>query len=161
TVDMLNRPAPHRLRFSPQADDALREFETWLEPQLAQGEELSHLAGWANKLPGAVARLAGILHMADEVGKGEGQQVISVPTVQAAVRLGKNYLLPHAQAAFGLMGADPRVEVAHAVLTWLSIEYERRRNESRESGEHGGPTFSRRDIHQGRRKRFRTVDDVD
>src|SRR5262249_4752323 len=37
---------PWRLAFSPEADVAMRALEEWLEPQLAEGEELSLLAGW-------------------------------------------------------------------------------------------------------------------
>src|SRR5262249_27741798 len=59
TVDDAGRPAPRLLDFSPGADRALRGFQDWLEPQLADGEPLSFLAGWANKLAGAVARTAG------------------------------------------------------------------------------------------------------
>ena len=41
------------LVFSVGADQELQNLERWLEPQLAEGEELSCLAGWANKLAGA------------------------------------------------------------------------------------------------------------
>src|SRR5262249_397651 len=47
TVGEDGRPAPHYLTFSPSADEVLRDLERWLEPQLADGEELSLLAGWA------------------------------------------------------------------------------------------------------------------
>src|SRR5262249_17970536 len=57
-------PSPSPLPFGPEAAHVLRDLETWLEPPLADGEELSHLAGWANKLAGACARVAGILHLA-------------------------------------------------------------------------------------------------
>jgi hypothetical protein len=97
--------APHWLESSTEADQLLEAFERWLEPQLARGEELSHLAGWPQKLVGAVARIAAVLHMAATAGRGQAWQVpIREDTVAAAIRLGKDYLLPHAQAAFGLMG---------------------------------------------------------
>ena len=44
----------HRLKFSPEADDVMRDFEGWLEPQLVPGAELSYLAGWPQKLAGLV-----------------------------------------------------------------------------------------------------------
>src|SRR5262249_10603968 len=94
----------------------------WLEPQLAPDKELTSLAGWANKLAGAIARLAGILHMAKS---WNGQNIqfshtIDIRTVEAAIRIGRDYLLPHARAAFGLMGADERAEDAKRVLRWLA-----------------------------------------
>jgi hypothetical protein len=158
TTDMTGRPAPHWLRLSPPADSALREFERWLEPRLAEGEELSYLAGWANKLAGAIARIAAILHVADAVADDAKASLapISGSTVNAAICLGRDYLLPHAQAAFGLMGADPRIEIARAVLEWIA-----RSGESSEYSKSTPPSVSRRDVHQGCRRKFQSVDDVD
>jgi hypothetical protein len=158
TTDKDGRPAPHWLRFSAAAESALRAFEQWLEPQLAVGEELAYLAGWANKLAGAIARIAGILHIAEAVGdESKGcLDPISETTVNAAIYLGRDYLLPHAQAAFGMMGADPRMETARAVLDWIA-----RQVEDVEYVESAPLTFSRREIHQGCRRRFKSVDDLD
>src|SRR5207253_1574599 len=65
----LGRPAeaernapPQILHLDPEARCLLREFEAWLEPRLGLEGEFALLAGWGNKLAGAVARLAGILH---------------------------------------------------------------------------------------------------
>jgi Protein of unknown function (DUF3987) len=113
------KPVPHWLHFSAGADAAMRAFEAWLEPRLAEGEEIGHLAGWANKLAGAVARIAGILHLAAAAG-GAAPGAVSREAAESAIRIGRDYLLPHALAAFGLMGADPRVEEAKRVLTWLA-----------------------------------------
>jgi hypothetical protein len=67
-----------------------------------------------------VARIAGILHMAATLGDGAPWQApISADTVTAAIRLGREYLLPHAIGAFNLMGADPRLEDGLRVLRWL------------------------------------------
>src|SRR5262249_2837373 len=137
------------LRFTPEADDVLADFERWLEPQL--GEELALLAGWANKLAGAVARLAGGLHVAEHIcNAGELSRHVGPATVENAIRLGRDYLLGHAQAAFGVMGADPRLEATRAVLRSL------RELSSVNSGTivTGGPFVSRRDIHRKHHRRF-------
>jgi hypothetical protein len=107
------------LYFSPEADAVMAELELWVEPRLAEGEELHYLAGWAQKLAGAVARVAGALHIAGTEGG-----TISAATVEKAVRLGKEYLVPHAVAAFGLMGADPRIGDARRIVRWLSSNRE-------------------------------------
>jgi hypothetical protein len=122
-VGLGGKPCPHWLRFSPEADQELRELERWLEPQLAEGEPLSFLAGWGSKLAGAVARIAGILHVSWAVGQGASWQgPIAAATVRLAIRLGREYLLPHAQAAFNLMGADEELEKAQRVLAWILRE---------------------------------------
>jgi hypothetical protein len=152
------KAAPHWLNFSPEADQEMERFESWLEPQLKEGEVLSHLAGWANKLAGAVARIAAILHVADAVSKdgARWQPMIGGETVAAAVRFGRDYLLPHAMAAFGVMGADGKTEDARHI--WESIC---RHGESSEYGEYAPLRLSRRDIHQLNRRRFQTAESLD
>jgi hypothetical protein len=106
------------LEFSAAADEELKRLERWLEPRLAEGQPLFRLDGWANKLAGAVARLALISHMAAEVG-GRWKDPVARKVVEAAVDLGRNYYLPHAEAAFGLMGADEKAKDAARVAAWL------------------------------------------
>jgi hypothetical protein len=149
------------LRFSPEGDRLMEEFETWLEPQLAEGEDLSFQGGWANKLAGAVARIAGGLHMAEHIacGRAQWEAEIDAATVEAAIRLGQGYFLPHALAAFGIMGADPRIQDARHV--WGSIC---RRSVSHVSHVSVGPPLirvSRRDLHNWNQKRFPAVAELD
>jgi replicative DNA helicase len=128
------------LRFSSEADARLREFETWLEPQLARDGELGGIADWASKLAGAVARFAGILHAAKHVDiEAPWGRPVALETVERAITLGNFYLI-HARAAFAAMGADPEVERAEHVLSWI-----RRRHVSE---------FSERNAYQGMKGRF-------
>ncbi|HVS37903.1 MAG TPA: YfjI family protein [Gemmataceae bacterium] len=153
-----NKPAAHLLRFSAEADRTMQDFERWLEPQLAEGEDLSLLAGWANKLAGAAARIAGSLHVMEALSTGQPcSRPIGAQTVAAAIKLARDYFLPHAQAAFALMGADGKIADARHV--WVSIA--RRRNEFSECSENGASRLSRRDIHQWNRRRFPTVEALD
>jgi hypothetical protein len=151
---------PCTLTFSPEADRELQAFERWLEPRLAPGEELSYLAGWANKLAGACVRIAGVLYLAEAVGETSPGRERPVPAalVERAVKFGRDYLLPHAQAAFGLMAADEKV--ADATRLWQAV---RRLCESSECSERHPPTLSRRDIHQAARTRqhFRQAEEID
>jgi hypothetical protein len=150
--------SPHRLRFSAEADAALQELERWLEPQLGPEGELSLLAGWANKLAGAVARLAGVLHVAGCVGLGTGWNFpLGAAAVREAVRLGKEYLLPHAQAVFCLMGADERVPDARRVLAWLRRQFSENLNSLKASQ----PEVKRSDLHAGVWGGSRTVDQME
>jgi hypothetical protein len=146
------------LPFSGEADQALEQFERWLEPQLAEGEELSHLAGWANKLAGTCARVAGILHLAAAVADvAADQPTISPATALAAIRIGRDYLLPHAQAAFELMGTDTRLEDAKRLVGWL------RNSVNSVNCVNGGPVLvvSQRDLHANVLGSRRTVEDVE
>ena len=135
------------LRLSTEAAKRVTEFQAWVEPQLADHAELGTMTDWAGKLVGLVARIAGLLHMAEHWNADAPWTVpIACETVEAAVRIGE-YLIPHARAAFALMGADPAVEDAKRVLAWI-----RRK---------GLRTFSKRDAFNGLRGRFRKVLDLD
>jgi hypothetical protein len=141
-VDETGKEVPNWLHFSASADGAMRDFEAWIEPLLAPGGELFSLAGWANKLAGAVARIAAILHVARAIGEGQRWNIpVSRETVLAAIRLGRDYLLPHAKIAFGLMGADPRVSDAEKVLDWLAYSV------NSVNSVNGVRLLSKRDVH--------------
>ena len=145
------------LHFSPGADEALRVFERWLEPQLAEGEPLSYLAGWASKLAGAIARLSLILHMAGTLGVGNPwNEPISRETVEAAIALGRDYFLPHAQAAFGMMGADERERDAARAVSWLASDAKCENVKAWK----GVPLVSKRDIQAGVFGGSRSADEV-
>jgi hypothetical protein len=160
TVDEAGGPSPRWLRFGPEAEQAMRAFELWLEPQLREGEPLSYLAGWANKLAGAAARIAGILHVAAAFESGLSWDApVAEETASAAISLARYYLLPHAQAAFGLMGDDPVAEDARRVIRWL----QERNSVNSVDCVNGGPlsTVSKRDLHANVFGSRRTVEEVD
>jgi hypothetical protein len=150
------KPSANIIRFSAEADAEMQNLERWLEPQLAEGEDLSHLAGWANKLAGAVARIAGVLHMTSVFA---WQKPISRETVLDAIAIGRDYLLPHAQIAFSMMGADGTLDDAKSL--WASIC--RRLRDSAHSAHSASapPRFSRRDCLNWNRRRFKKAEDLD
>jgi hypothetical protein len=153
TTDEAGLPAPHWLHFSPGADQALRQLERWLEPRLGEGGELFYLAGWANKLAGAAARVAAILHVCEAaVTSGERQAEVAEPTARAAIRLARDYLLPQARAAFSLMGANARVEDAKQVLRWVRANCANSAKRIQ-----GGARLSKRAIFEGCKGRWPTV----
>ena len=123
---------PALLTLDREASELLLIFERDLEPRLAAGSgDLAQLAGWAAKLAGATCRLAGLLHLAEQLRDGWARP-IGPDTFAAAVRLA-DYLIEHARAVFDLMGADARVEDARWLLDWISRS--------------GRAQFTRRDAH--------------
>jgi hypothetical protein len=151
------KPAANVIRFSPEADAAMQQFERWLEPQLAEGEDLSYLAGWANKLAGTMARIAGVLHMAAGF---TGQEPIRRQTVLDAILIGRDYLLPHAKIAFGMMGSGDSIDDAKAVWESICQQPDGSSAHSAHSA-HGVGHFSRRDCFHWNRRRFEKAEDLD
>ncbi|HZO25554.1 MAG TPA: YfjI family protein [Chloroflexota bacterium] len=140
------------LPFSEPATVRLRDFARAVEPRLAPDGDLDPLVDWASKLVGAVARIAGLLHLASLAQplppspcEGEGLG-LGVSSVDAAVILA-DYLIAHARAAYAAMGADPTIAHLPVLLAWL------RRS--------GLQVFSRRDAQRAVGPRLRSAADLD
>lgn len=145
-----NDGRPHTLQFSPEAISEFEQFEAWREEQLRPGGLLATCAGWGNKLGGLCVRLCGQFHVADGLREGTAWQnaTISIEVVRRAVRLCREYAVPHARAAFARMGESPAVVGAKAVLRWLS-----KRNAPLAD-------FKKRDVFNACRGTFDTVDEL-
>jgi len=98
--------------------DAARE--TWLtfaeEIEAGQGERgaLEAIGDWSSKLPGAAARIAALFELAEH---GPTAEAVNLDVTEKAVQLCR-LLIPHAQAAFGLLGADSVDGDAAAIVKW-------------------------------------------
>jgi hypothetical protein len=163
-TDDNGRPQLRVLRFSHDADGALQDFERWLEPQLGDGAVLFWLSGWANKLAGAVARIAGILHAAESISRQRPEpwrHTISRATVERAIQLGREYLLPHATAAFGVMEANEETAKAQRVLSWLAERFVTSVTGVTREKESSFLEVSRRVIHRALHRVFLKAEDVD
>jgi hypothetical protein len=142
-----DQPTPHYLKLSEKARQRLMKFAKWIEPQLGDAGDLVSMREWAGKLAGAVVRIAGILHMAQHAGdEAPWSGPIEASTMRDAIQIGQ-YLIPHAQAAFDQMGADPLVQHAKYVQAWMARK--------------GLPTLKGRDIFEGTKGRFKRVAKLD
>jgi hypothetical protein len=171
---------PQRLQL---ADDARSDFERFLcehEPRLAvSGGALAGMQDWASKLPGAVGRIAGILHLITEAerflqrsssdqtqehrNEHEPQRPrtrvrfepwstpISASTVQAAITIG-HYLTAHAEHAFSMMGMTSGLGGQVLADAWHVVRWVR-------NGDHH--TFTQSQLQQQNRSRFHKASDVD
>jgi DNA polymerase-1 len=140
--------APHVMKFTAAANEAVLAFERWIEPQLATGQPLCQTAGWANKLAGAVVRIAVCFHVADALAEGRNWTTgVGPEPVERAVRLAKVYFIPHALVAFAVMGTSEEMLVARKA--WKKI-VAGRVNE-----------FSRRDLQRDNRTDLDTAEKID
>jgi replicative DNA helicase len=109
---------PMIISLDPAAAAVLLELERELEPRLdPETGDLAHVEGWAAKLAGATARIAGLLHLAEHLRAGWARPV-EAETMHAAVAVAR-YLTDHALAVFGLMGADPALADTRYVFDWI------------------------------------------
>jgi len=135
---------PHYLTLSPEALDDLHWLMTKIEPELGIGRRLDCMQDWGGKLAGAVVRIAGILHSVEHTNR-PWDTLISQQSMAAAIAIGL-YLVPHARAAFELMGADAELEGAKTILRWIKQKHL--------------TEFSARDVHRAMQRRIKKAEDV-
>jgi len=129
--------ARHLLRLDGQALSLWAQYADDVERRQAEGGDLRALKYWASKLAGAVARIAGGLHLAEHAGRGcPWTRPLAPATVAAAWAIGE-YLIPHAQAAYGDMGEGADAKTARRLLKWVLRT--------------GPAEFTLRDCHQAHR----------
>ncbi|GMU22149.1 MAG: hypothetical protein AMXMBFR13_22370 [Phycisphaerae bacterium] len=140
------QPHPRTIFLHADAHTTWKVFQREVETDMRPGGRFEHCTDWGGKLPGAIARIAGLIHCAQFAHDGPEKYPIDVDTMSRAIELGKLFAL-HALAVFDLMGRDPATEAARRVLAW--VERERR------------PLFSRRDCWHDLRGTFKTVSEIE
>lgn len=131
---------PKVLPFTDPARDVWLDFAAEIEAGQVDGGKFKSIIDWTSKLPGAAARIAGLIELADV---GLGADSVSQVAVERAVAL-CTLLIPHAHEAFGLLGADSIEGDASAILKWtIANRY---------------TTFKRSTCQKAMEGRFRSVD---
>jgi hypothetical protein len=106
------------LRLDEQAREA---FDAFRAPAHHEGRLIGDLApirAWGSKMPGLVARVSGLLHMADH-GVGGLRVPVSCGTVSRAVRFAEDYLIPHAFVLHEVAAESAERRAARDILAWI------------------------------------------
>jgi hypothetical protein len=137
---------PAVLTLTPTAHKAMLTIEEAVEPTLAGDGELAPLADWGAKYVGAIARIAGILHLGEQGPDVGPRAAVTATTIEAAWQIGR-YFKACAVNAFTEMGTD--YVTADAVYLLERIE------------RLGADEVSERDLHAASsRARFATKGDL-
>lgn len=107
--------APTILDLSDEARELWLVFSEKVERNQGDGGRFESISDWSGKLPGAVARIAALLELAQSRGEA---RTVGADCMRRAVRLA-SLLIPHAEAAFRLLGADAVEDDARALLRWI------------------------------------------
>ncbi|MER6064855.1 YfjI family protein [Streptomyces sp. NPDC001792] len=102
--------------FTDEASEAMYVFQESLQERLRRGGDLHQMASWASKLPGKIARVAGMLALYEDVQSHH----ITAEQFHAAAGLAP-YFIQHARLCLDLMGANREGQLTPArdVLEWL------------------------------------------
>jgi replicative DNA helicase len=136
---------PAILMLSPVAHKAMVDIETAVEPTLAGDGELASLADWGAKFVGAIARIAGIIHLAEHGSDAGPKTPVTAETILRAARIGA-YFKSSAINAFIEMGTDSGTNDA----VYLRERVHRL----------GVEEVSERDLHVASKSRFKKKDDL-
>ena len=114
------KDGPITLKLTAEASARFQKFESWVEPRLGPGGELTDLADWGSKLPGTAARLAAIIHAAEMVGTSKRVEAepVSVDTIRRALKIAA-YFVGHAKIAFNEIVFGKVHDDAKCILKWL------------------------------------------
>jgi 5S rRNA maturation endonuclease (ribonuclease M5) len=138
---------PRKLILEDEALKSFKRFALEIESLMADGGRLEVVRDWAGKLPGAVARIAALSHVAHHAyhkNKPEECPIIQ-STMEYAIEIGR-YLITHALKAFDLIGSDPAFDGARYILKWI-----KRKKLTK---------FTQRDCHYENKSKFKRVRDL-
>ncbi len=103
-------------------------YMRWLEyakgVEKLMGDEighLSHITDWAGKLPGAIARIAALLHIMRYALHKPSEHLISSKDMVAAIKIG-HVLTNHALVVFDLLQEAGSKQEARAIYNWIKEE---------------------------------------
>ncbi|MFE5007325.1 YfjI family protein [Streptomyces sp. NPDC056696] len=117
TLALADWTDPALLTLTPEADTVMLAFQKVTEARLGRDGSFAPIVKWASKRDGAVARIAGLLHLATHPEDG-WHKPIEASTMAAATELGV-YFTAHALDVFNTMSADPAHDAALTVLAHL------------------------------------------
>lgn len=100
-------------------------YEKWLSYaktlEALMGDDighLSHITDWAGKLPGAIARIAALIHIMRYAHQNPWEYPISLDDMASAVKIG-HVLTNHALSVFDLLQQDGAQEIAKTIYQWI------------------------------------------
>ncbi len=108
---------PHVLTLSKAAYKEWADFYMAVEKELRDDGRFEHIRDWAGKLPGAAARIVGLLHC-EARPLAPWTIDVHLKTMETALDLVTKFA-DHALIAFDLMGADKSLDGARKVWRWV------------------------------------------
>ncbi len=132
----------YTLRLTEEAYSEWKRYQMAVEGMMDHGGALEDEREWGGKLPGAVARIAGLLHCAETASEEPHKHNITVETMRHAIQLGELYR-DYAVIVFDHMGTDSALGNARKIWSWI----ERNRNSY----------FLRSECHAALRGQFRHI----
>jgi len=114
--------AQHVLQLEPKAYQKWLDYAKAVEALMSdEVGHLNHITDWAGKLPGAIARIAALLHIMRHSKGKPWTQKVSYSDISAAIKIG-HALTNHALRAFDLLHETTTMQIVRAVYGWIKQE---------------------------------------
>ncbi|WP_083843073.1 YfjI family protein [Schlesneria paludicola] len=137
---------PATLTLSHDAYSEFKKYMIEIEHALGDFGDMATVTDWGGKLVGAVARIAGILHVVKHSERSSIPLEIDAEVMQSAISIGQ-YFRSHAARAFTVMGRDESFAMAEHILKVIK--------------KNNWDMFTRRGLHQIVRRRVNDPDELD
>jgi len=118
--DEFNGPTALTISLSPEAYRIWRQEQRQTEKEMRPGGAWNSETGWGSKFPGALLRVAGVLHCAVCVSQGNSPADVRVTesTMEAAVRIGRK-IKQHSLKVFSVMQLTDDFRFAAKIAEWI------------------------------------------
>ncbi|MGD2169929.1 MAG: YfjI family protein [Chlamydiota bacterium] len=136
----------HALHLTEKAYDKWLNYSRVIEIKMGEGGPFELITDWAGKLPGQIARMAALIHIARYAYVKPWLEKISEKDMLAAIKIG-HFFAEHAIAVFDLMETDPSIEGVRVILRWIE------KNKLSQ--------FTFRDCHYAHKSRFKKAIDME
>jgi replicative DNA helicase len=147
-LDIPTPEQPYKLVFEEKAAQHRDILHDKIQARMRPDGDLCHMRDWALRAVGGMVRLSGILHLMEHATDPRPWDVaISPATAFKARAVMEGYLVPHAQAAIAMMGANPNAALAESVVEWIQ--------------RHAKEEFTRADLHRDLRRQVEEPSDWD
>jgi hypothetical protein len=119
-TDKFDNPKAQTLYLRPEAYRLWKSEQHSNEIDMRPGGLWAENTGWASKYPGAVLRIAGVLHCAICADERRDPATVDVPesTMRFAVQLGRK-IKSHSLRAFGMMALNDDQKFALKIVDWI------------------------------------------
>ena len=121
-MKMLNLPAKDlQLTLSQEAKELFKSYQEINEHDLREGNSLHDIVGWGNRLPTTIIKIAGLMHIAENIESVNIPTKIEVHTLMNAIDL-SGFLINQTKSVTQMLNVDEVHKIAEKMLSIITTD---------------------------------------
>lgn len=121
-MKMLNLPAKDlQLTLSKEAQEVFKSYQEINEHDLREGNSLHDIVGWGNRLPTTVIKIAGLMHLAENIEAVNIPTKIEAHTLMNAIDL-SGFLINQTKSVTQMLNVDEVHKIAEKMLSIITTD---------------------------------------